>query len=77
MKMEKLYKVKRSDGSTIEITYQALCHDLGFIPEVEFVSITTRGTISFPIGRPHEIKALKQACIQKGYVPSAKLKDFY
>lgn len=38
--------------------YKQVCHDLGFIPEIHFVKITTRGTISFYCGKPQDVRAL-------------------
>lgn len=53
--------------------YEDVCHDLGFAPEVQFVKITTRGTISFTCGRPSEVRLLLTACREHGYKPSRAL----
>ena len=53
--------------------YTEVCKDLGVNPEIHFVTVTNRGTISFTIGKPDEIKTLRKAVINKGYKPSRKL----
>lgn len=62
MKAEYVYKIRKTDGSTENMTYNDLCHRLGFIPEVHFVRVTTAGTVSFWCGKPDEIRSLKRAC---------------
>lgn len=71
--MKKDYNVKIATGETVKLSYETICHTLGFVPEVRFVEITNRGTIGFSVGKPNEIKALLSACQKVGYVPSKKL----
>ena len=63
------------DGDLTEIEYETLCRDLGFSPESGFVVVTTRGTITFSIGKPSEIKELYAAVMNGGYQPSRKFKQ--
>lgn len=55
--------------------YAAICHELGFAPDIHFVVITNRGTITFSCGRPQEIRALYAAVIRCGYKPAARLQQ--
>ena len=55
--------------------YDAICHELGFIPSVHFVEITNRGTITYTCGKPQEIRALYKAVIDHGYQPSKNLEE--
>lgn len=55
------------------MTYDEVCHDLGFIPDVHFVRVTTRGTISFTCGKPDEVRALLSAVRRQGYVAEKNL----
>lgn len=57
------------------MTYDDVCHELGFIPDVHFVEITTRGTITFTCGKPHEIKALYNSVYEHGFCPAKSLRD--
>lgn len=61
------------NGEKIEMTYDEICHDLGFCPAVRFVDITPRGTVTFTAGRPEEVRALYQAVKDRGYKPAQKL----
>ena len=61
------------NGRKVQKPYEDVCHDLGFVPEVRFVTITTRGTISFTCGRPSEVRLLLTACREHGYKPSRAL----
>jgi hypothetical protein len=65
--------IKTTNG-TINLTYEEVCHRLGFIPEAHFVKVTNRGTIDFTLGKPNEIRALKSAVTREGLVMSKKLK---
>lgn len=56
------------------MTYAEVCKALGFIPDVRFVEITSRGTIGLSVGKPHEVKALLSACERCGFVPSKGLR---
>lgn len=80
----KEYKIKRVggyDNNGNEETYRQLdtydgvCYNLGFEAGVNFIKITSAGTISFTCGKPHEIKALYRAVVNNGYVPSAALRN--
>ena len=55
--------------------YEDICHELGFIPDVHFVKITTRGTIDYTLGKPDEVKALYYATIKHDYTPAKHLVD--
>ena len=70
----KKYKVIR-DGEKIEMSYEDVCHTLGFIPYVNFVKVTTRGTITFTIGKPCEIRSLLVAVKANGFKPAKSLLD--
>ena len=60
--------VKKTDGTTVTMSYEDLCHDLGIIPSIKFVAVTSRQTISYTVGKPDEIGYLKSMCRKKGYV---------
>lgn len=75
MNIQKKCKVKKADGSIVEMSYYDVCKDLGYIPELEFINITSAGTISFYLIKPDEICPLISAVKSKGYVPSKKLLD--
>ena len=55
------------------MTYEEVCHELGFDPSVNFVKITTRGSISFTVGKPYEINALYKSVCDNGFYPSKSL----
>lgn len=63
------------NGNKQEMSYEDVCKRLGFIPEIHFVKVTTRGTVDFTIGKPNEIRALKRAITREGMVMSKKLKE--
>lgn len=56
-----------SDWHKVTMTYDELCHDLGFIPETHFVEVTKAGTIYGTFGKPEEFQALRAAAQEKGY----------
>lgn len=56
-----------------EMTYEEVCRDLGFTPSVNFVKVTTAGTIGFWAGKPNEIRALYKSVEEHGYMPSKAL----
>ena len=56
----------------VSMEYIDICMNLGFIPETRFVKVTNRGTITFTVGKPYEIKALYKSVIDHGYKPSGK-----
>ena len=53
--------------------YEAICHEIGFNPDVHFVKITTAGTISFTAGKREEVRALLKAVVDCGYKPAKAL----
>lgn len=63
------------NGNKVEMEYGDICKELGFVPEFHFVEITNRGTITFTIGKPDEIKELYKAVVDNGYKASAKLTE--
>lgn len=65
--------VKKVDGSAISLTYEELCHDLGFLPAIRFVKVTNRHTVTFTCGKLNEIRALRKACKDRGYVMAKSL----
>lgn len=72
-----LRKVRKSDGSVCEMEYADVCKDLGYIAEVNFIKITTAGTISFYLAKPDEIGPLLSAVKSKGYVPAKALTEAF
>lgn len=74
--MGKMYKVN-INGQKIQRTYEEVCEDLGFIASIEFVKINSSGNISWTCGRPSEIKALYNACSEKNYGMSQRLRDVF
>lgn len=71
--MKRVYKVRRADGSKQEMTYDEVCDKLGFISDAHFVEVTTAGTISFTLGKPHEVRALLSSVRAHGFVPAQAL----
>lgn len=69
----KKVNVKKVDGTTVTMSYDELCHDLGIIPSIKFVAVTSRQTVSFSAGKPDEIRYLARMCKEKGYVPAKAL----
>ena len=63
------------NGKPIEMTYEAVCEDLGFIADIHFVKVTNRGTVSFSCGKPNEIRAPRSEVERNGYKPSQALLD--
>lgn len=68
----KKYKVWRYRHKT-DMTYDEVCHELGFIPECKFVKITTAGTITFTCGTPDEVWALFRAVKRCGFTTAKGL----
>lgn len=60
------------DNRLISMSYEDVCADLGYIPETKFVKVTNRGTITFTVGKPSEIKELYKAAVDKKYKPTKK-----
>lgn len=61
------------NGNKIEMSYEEVCAELGFIASVHFVKITSAGTISYTVGKPNEISALRAAVKASGYKASKSL----
>lgn len=57
----------RGEFRKVKMTYEELCHDLGFDPDVRFVDVAKSGAITYTIGKPWEINALYQAINARGY----------
>lgn len=55
------------DFEKVKMTYEELCYDLGFNPDVNFVDVTRAGSITYTLGKPNEISALFRAVHEKGY----------
>ncbi len=72
--MEKQYKVIRN-GAKQSMGYDDICRELGILPGINFVKVTTRGTISYTAGKQNEIRYLRGACEKAGFVPSKALKE--
>lgn len=60
------------NGKKLSRSYEDICKDLGFLPEIHFVKVK-RAKIGFTLGKPHEIKALYAAVVENGYEPSNEL----
>ena len=74
--MKEMNQQKRivwKDGEKTKMSYEDVCHDLGFAPQMGFVRITTAGTIAFSVGKPNEVKALLCSVKANGYKPSQSL----
>lgn len=71
--MSEIYKVRKTD-CIHEMTYEDVCKELGFYPDVGFVEITKSGTITFTLGKPHEIRALYRSVIENGFIPANRMK---
>ena len=67
--------IKLSNGDNVRMDYEDVCHKLRIIPWMNFVEITTRGTITFTLGKPDEICYLYHAVEKAGFVPAKTLKD--
>jgi hypothetical protein len=63
------------NGEKVEMTYDEVCKDLGYLPETKFIKVTPQGRISFTLGKPNEIKGLYHSINEKGYLMSDKLKE--
>lgn len=62
------------NGQKTSMSYDEICEALGgYIPSVHFVTVTTRGTISYSAGKLGEIKDLLSNVRQAGFVPSRAL----
>nr|DAH87588.1 MAG TPA: amylase [Caudoviricetes sp.] len=72
--LEKVYKVFVNSEEK-EMSYEDVCKELGFIPEIGFVDITDTGAITFTVGKSEEIKELYSACQSRGFKISKRLTD--
>lgn len=61
------------NGEKKQMSYEEICKELGFIASSNFVKVTTRGTITFRLGKPYEIRALLNAVEECGFKPAAYL----
>ena len=64
------------NNQSINMSYEAICHDLKIIPEIHFVQVTNYGTISHTVGKPDEIRYLINMAEEKGYKLSKSLLKF-
>ena len=56
-----------------EIKTAEVAKQLGYNPDVHFVELTTRGTVTFTCGKPEEIQGLLRATLAAGMKPSKNL----
>lgn len=61
------------NGERIEKSYEDICNDLDISPDINFVRVTTAGTITFTCGKPSEVRYLLKMCREKGYKPAKSL----
>lgn len=61
------------NGEKKQMSYEEICKELGFIASSNFVKVTTRGTITFRLGKPDEIRALYKSVEDCGFKPAASL----
>ena len=64
------------NNQLINMSYEAICHDLKIVPEIHFVKVTNYGTISHTVGKPDEIRYLINMAEEKGYKLSKALLKF-
>lgn len=76
MEKNKLVTVYKNNEK-VELTYDALCKELGYIAEIYFVDVTKNGSITWTGGKADEIMGLKQACILHGYKMKKSLANFH
>lgn len=68
----KRYNVLRY-GMKTQMSYEHVCGTMGINPDVNWIKITNRGTISFTCGHPYELRDLLREIGKCGYKPSQKL----
>lgn len=73
--MPKTYKIRRQDGRKVIMTYDEVCHLLGYNPDSNFVEVTPAGTITFTLGRPDEVLRLARAVTAAGLVQAGNLRQ--
>ena len=61
------------NGEKKQMSYEEICKELGFSAPTHFVRVTNRGTISFSVGKPDEIRALYKSVEKYGFKPSVSL----
>lgn len=60
-------------NNKVQKSYEDICHDLKIDPDVHFVKVTNRGTITFTCGKPNEVRDLLSMCMYAGYKPAKSL----
>lgn len=77
----KVLKGINGEKKALDMSYEAICEELGFLSDVQFVKVTKGGYISFWAGKRSEISALADAVVQHSYYPSEGLRlmfpDFF
>lgn len=61
------------NGEKKQMSYEEICKELGFIAKCKFVNVTTRGTITFYVATPDEVRALYKSVLDCGFKPAASL----
>lgn len=62
------------NGNKIEMTYEEICHKLGYRADVKFIEVTRRwGTITFTLAKPDEVTPLLHAVVRAGMRPALSL----
>ena len=61
------------NGNKVEMTYEEICHKLGYRADVGFVEVTNRGTITFTLAKPDEVTPLLHAVVRAGMRPALSL----
>ena len=64
-----------TDGTVRIESYEQVCKNLGFDSDSHFVKVTNRGTVTYTVGKPNEIRALKKACRENGYKMAKSLSE--
>lgn len=57
----------------VEMTYEEICHKLGYRPETGFIDVTEKGAIGFTAAKPDEILPLLSAVTREKMCPSYSL----
>lgn len=53
--------------------YRAICSKLGMNADIHFVCVTNRGSITFTIGKPDEVRLLLRRVRETGMRPAQSL----
>ena len=64
-----------TDGTVRIESYEQVCKNLGFDSDSHFVKVTNRGTVTYTVGKPNEIRLLKKACRENGYKMAKSLSE--